>query len=72
MVERERGSGQLALLIAALLLVAFCYGSHLEHSTDDAYITYRYARNLADGHGMVFNPGVHHLGTTAPGWAAGF
>jgi len=25
--------------------------------SDDAYISYRYARNLADGHGLVFNPG---------------
>jgi arabinofuranosyltransferase len=24
---------------------------------DDAYISYRYARNLARGHGLVFNPG---------------
>ena len=26
---------------------------------DDAYITYRYARNLAQGKGLVFNPGEH-------------
>lgn len=25
--------------------------------SDDAYISYRYARNLAEGHGLVFNPG---------------
>ncbi len=24
---------------------------------DDSYISFRYARNLADGHGLVFNPG---------------
>lgn len=24
---------------------------------DDAFISYRYSRNLADGHGLVFNPG---------------
>src|SRR5207244_6242545 len=24
---------------------------------DDAYISFRYARNLAGGHGLVFNPG---------------
>jgi len=25
---------------------------------DDAYITFRYARNLAEGQGLIFNPGV--------------
>lgn len=57
------------LLVASLLLVAVAYGPHLTHSSDDAYITYRYARNLADGHGLVFNHDESHLATTAPGWA---
>ena len=25
--------------------------------TDDAFISFRYARNLLEGHGLVFNPG---------------
>ena len=33
---------------------------------DDAFITFRYARNLALGHGFVYNPGEWVLGTTAP------
>lgn len=33
---------------------------------DDAYITLRYAANLAKGLGLVFNPGEHVLGTTSP------
>lgn len=33
---------------------------------DDAYITFRYARNLVAGHGLVFNPGEAVLGTTTP------
>jgi hypothetical protein len=33
---------------------------------DDAYITFRYAANLAHGLGLVFNPGEHVLGTTSP------
>lgn len=33
---------------------------------DDAFITYRYARNILSGHGFVFNPGVHIQGTTTP------
>ena len=33
---------------------------------DDAFITFRYARNLVAGSGFVFNPGQHVLGTTTP------
>jgi hypothetical protein len=40
------------------------------HPIDDAYITFRYARNLADGLGLVYNPGEWVLGTTTPLWAA--
>jgi arabinofuranosyltransferase len=39
------------------------------HPIDDAYITFRYARNLADGLGLTYNPGEWVLGTTAPLWA---
>jgi hypothetical protein len=38
---------------------------------DDAFITYRYALNMAAGHGMVYNPGASWepvLGTTTPGY----
>ena len=31
---------------------------------DDAFITYRYARNLARGEGLVFNPGERVEGYT--------
>lgn len=33
---------------------------------DDAFITFRYSRNIADGQGFVYNPGVRTLGTTTP------
>ncbi len=33
---------------------------------EDALITYRYAWNLAEGNGFVFNPGERVLGTTTP------
>ncbi len=26
---------------------------------DDAFISFRYVRNLLEGHGLVFNPGEH-------------
>ncbi|MEM8711874.1 MAG: hypothetical protein AAGG01_13055 [Planctomycetota bacterium] len=36
---------------------------------EDAYITFRYAQNLALGHGLVFQPGEDVLGTSSPLWA---
>lgn len=33
---------------------------------DDAYITYRYARNIASGQGFTYNKGEMVLGTTTP------
>jgi arabinofuranosyltransferase len=39
------------------------------HPIDDAYITFRYARNLAEGLGLVYNPTEWVLGTTTPLWA---
>lgn len=38
-------------------------------ATDDMYITYRYAQNLAAGRGLVFNPGERIFGVTDPGIA---
>ncbi|OGL44502.1 MAG: hypothetical protein A2161_19385 [Candidatus Schekmanbacteria bacterium RBG_13_48_7] len=35
---------------------------------DDAYISLRYARNLADGEGLVYNPGEHVEGYTNFFW----
>lgn len=55
----------LVVLAAAVWVGSATWG----FSYDDAYITYRYAQNLADGEGLVFNPGERVLGTTAPGYA---
>lgn len=38
------------------------------HITDDAYITFRYAWNLATGNGLVFNPGERVEGFSNPLW----
>lgn len=32
---------------------------YFNYTSDDAYISYRYARNLSDGLGLVWNPGEH-------------
>ena len=48
-------------------LVAIVAGVlHGTHFIDDAFITFRYAENLAAGRGLVFNPGAPVLGTTTP------
>jgi hypothetical protein len=38
------------------------------YTADDAYIVARYARNLAQGFGYAFNPGVRSDGVTGPLW----
>jgi hypothetical protein len=35
---------------------------------DDSYITFRYAANIANGHGIVYNIGERVLGSTTPLW----
>lgn len=57
------------------LLAAIAAGAALHAATfagagpaDDDFIAYRYARNLAEGLGPVFNPGERVEGFSAPGW----
>lgn len=62
---------RIAIFSAAALLwlaIAALFSARLAgRSGDDFFITYRYAQNLAQGHGFVFNPGERVFGTTAPG-----
>ena len=54
-------------LAAALVIVALA--ARLlpgPRTIDDAFITFRYARNLLAGSGFTFNPGEAVLGTTTP------
>lgn len=39
------------------LLILMAHGLAYRFLTDDAFISFRYARNLAEGNGLVFNPG---------------
>src|SRR4051812_24526368 len=50
---------------AAILLLQYQY---FHYTSDDAYISYRYARNLSDGAGLVWNPGQHVEGYTNFAW----
>lgn len=56
-----------AVQIGALFFAvcAFCFFLVPIHN-DDAFITARYARNLAAGNGFVYNAGERVLGTTSP------
>ena len=54
----------LALLVA-FSTVVFLW-SNAPYDIDDAPITYRYAQNLADGKGFVYNEGEYIQGTTTP------
>ncbi len=53
----------LILLAGLVLRVVFIEASA---PVDDAYITFRYAQNLANGHGFVYNVGDRVLGVTTP------
>lgn len=44
-------------MLGVTLLLLLAHAGLYRFTTDDAFISFRYARNLADGHGLVFNPG---------------
>ncbi len=48
---------QRALMVLIVLGAAVHALSYAYVSSDDAFISLRYARNLAEGHGLVYNPG---------------
>ena len=55
-----------ALMVAVILVALVARALPGPRTIDDAYITFRYARNLVEGVGFVYNPGEHVLGTTTP------
>jgi hypothetical protein len=67
----------LALLAAGLLACggyaateAYLLGGDLGFPLDDSWIHLQFARNLAAGHGLSYNPGEPVTGSTAPLWTA--
>ena len=58
----SRRAFRLGLALAAALLAV--HALSLGYESDDAYISYRYARNLLDGHGLVYNVGERVEGYT--------
>lgn len=58
--------GPLFLLLSLILL--FVEGGAYSEQLDDAFITYRYAENLVNGNGLVFNVGEYVEGYTNLSW----
>jgi hypothetical protein len=54
----------MVIWIAVAGLVLLAHGLLVSFLNDDAFISYRYARNFANGQGLVFNPGERVEGYT--------
>ena len=62
LLERRARTLRCVVLFATVVLgVAWAW--RLRSLCDDSFISFRYARNLAFGHGLVFNPGERVEGT---------
>ncbi len=59
-------AAQLGLWLALALGGRVFWAAYTGYLAEDAFITFRYARNLADGLGFVYNPGEPLYGTTTP------
>ena len=57
-------------LALALLLALGLMWPVRGYVTDDTFIHLQFAKNLAAGHGFVFNQGEHVYGSTSPLWVA--
>jgi arabinofuranosyltransferase len=53
----------LALIVSRVLLWIT-----IPIAAEDAYITFRYAKNLAIGNGLIYNPGERVMGFSSPLW----
>ncbi len=60
----------LALIAASFAIYAFHSSSLIDYAYDDAFISFRYAENLANGHGLVYNVGERVEGYTNFLWTA--
>ncbi len=58
--------GGLGIILIILIFHIFYF--NFDHPIDDAYISFRYAKNLIKGYGLVYNPGEHVEGYTNLLW----
>ena len=61
--------GPYLLPLLLLLLARIITWIALPLASEDAYITFRYARDFAGGHGLVYNPDAPVFGFSSPAWA---
>jgi len=63
---KDSGSRTFAVILILLAVAGLIVHSSMfwRYTVDDAFISFRYARNLIDGHGLVFNPGERVEGYT--------
>jgi hypothetical protein len=59
------------VLVGALLALAVAHAVQLRWVSDDAFISFRYARNLVDGLGLVYNDGERVEGFSNFLWTVG-
>jgi arabinofuranosyltransferase len=52
------------LIFLCILIISILYAYSLQWVSEDAYISFRYARNLIEGQGLVFNTGERVEGYT--------
>src|SRR6476659_10642424 len=65
MTLRESSRAQV-LIFFATFAVAMLFAAFTQHIWEDYYITYRASKNLATGHGLVFNHGDRLHTFTSP------
>ncbi len=65
---RSAGLAPALLILCLLFVFVLMWGLFVPFTSDDAYITLRYARHAADGQGLVFNPGERVEGYSNPLW----
>jgi hypothetical protein len=68
LLAESRNRARLILLLTGAIMLLTVIARLLPgaRTIDDAFITFRYSRNLVEGLGFVYNPSVHTLGTTTP------
>jgi hypothetical protein len=69
MVKQKRYSHMVISAVLVLLALSIWLALMREFRLDDSFITYRYARNLMRGWGLVYNRNEPVLSTTAPLYA---
>jgi tetratricopeptide (TPR) repeat protein len=67
-VRGGKHAAWLALDTALLGVLLFQVLAFLGEGVEDALISFRYAYNLAEGHGLVYNPGEYVEGISNPLW----